>query len=112
MTARMPERRRAVRATLLPPPACAVGLTLPARVLEVSVSGVLIGSRQALPVGERVSLRTAVGERALDVVIEIRGVSQEMQPRGGLLYRMSAAFVDPTAEQRLLLQELLGVERN
>ena len=106
------ERRRSVRVNVSQPAALALAVSFPAQVLEISVSGVLLGSTRELPIGERGALRATVGAQVLDVAIEIRDVSQEKRLRGGSRYRMGAAFVDMTAEQRERLVVLLGVERN
>lgn len=108
MKAPIVERRRAVRLNVSPPLALALAVSFPAQVVEISVSGVLLGSKRELTVGERGAFRTTVGGQSLDVAIEIRGVSQEQRLRGGLAYRIGAAFVDMTSEQRVLLLELLG----
>jgi hypothetical protein len=106
------ERRRSARVNVSPPAALDVAVSFPAQVLEISASGVLLGCTRELAIGERGVLRATVGAQLLDVAIEIRGVSQEQRLRGGSRYRMGAAFVDLTAEQRVRLVELLGVERN
>jgi len=87
-------------------------VSFPAQVLEINVSGVLLESKTAMAIGERGELRARVGNRSLDVAVEIRHVSPETHSRGGLRYRLGAAFVAMTVEQRMLLLELLGVERN
>jgi len=106
------ERRRAARIALSRERPLPIGVSFPAQVLEISSSGVLLGSKTALAIGERGQLRAAVGARSLDVAIEIRAVSRETQSSGGHRYRLGAAFVAINVEQRVLLMELLGVERN
>ncbi len=106
------ERRRIPRVKLAPGCRLHLSVSFPAQVLEINPSGVLLGSKTELAVGDRGELRVELGNRSLDVAIEIRGVSQEARARGGLRYQLGAAFVGTTAEQRMLLLELLGVERN
>ena len=106
------ERRRAPRVELAPDCRLPLGVSFPAQVLEINQSGVLLGSKTELAVGERGELHATVGDRLLNVAVEIRAVSQETRTRGGPRYRLGAAFIGMTAEQRVLLLELLGVERN
>ena len=107
-----PERRRLQRVAVTPLQRVPLGVSFPAQILELSASGVLLGSKTELAIGERGELRAMVGERSLNVAIEIRAVSHETRTRGGPRYRLGAAFVGLTVEQRVLLLELLGVERN
>jgi hypothetical protein len=106
------ERRRAPRVNLTPPCPVHLGVSFPAQVLEINRSGVLLGSKTELAIGDKGELRATVGERALHVAIEIRDVSLETRTRGGARYRMGAAFVGMNVEQRVLLLELLGSEQN
>ncbi len=108
----MLERRRSVRTTVSAGIALPLNVSFTAQVIEISSSGVLLWSRRPLRIGERGALSTTVGNRSLDVAVEIRSVSQETRPRDGSQYRIGASFVDMTMEQRMLLLELLGVERN
>jgi hypothetical protein len=102
------ERRRSVRHNVSPPVAMALAVSFPAQVVEISVSGVILGSKCEPAVGERGAFRATFGGQSLDVAIEIRGVSQENPSRGGPPYRIGGAFVEMTAEQHALLLELLG----
>lgn len=86
-------------------------VSLPAQVLVINVAGVLLGSQTELAVGERGELRLEMGARSLDVAIEIRSVSTETHVHSGRRYRLGAAFVAMTAEQRVRLHELLGAEQ-
>ncbi len=106
-----PERRRSQRIPIPGDGRVRLGVSFPAQVLEISPSGVLLASKTEAAIGERGELRARVGNRALHVVIEIRAVSQETQARGEARFRIGAAFVAMTAEQRVLLLEVLGVER-
>jgi hypothetical protein len=112
MDAPMPERRRFARVNVPPAPALRLGVSFSAQVLEISRSGVLLASRSELSIGERGSLHANVRDRVLDVAIAVRDVSEEARVRHGARYRIGATFVDMGAEQRVLLDEMLGVERN
>ena len=106
------ERRRAARVNVSPPPSLDLVVPIAAQVLEISVSGVLLRSKRTMALGERGTLRSAIGARPLEVAFEIRSVAEQRQLRGGQEYRVGAAFVDVTPEQRVLLAELLKVERS
>jgi hypothetical protein len=112
MNDRIVERRRVPRVNLSPPCRVPLGVSFPAQVLEINRSGVLLGSKTELAIGDRGELRATVGERALHIAIEIRDVSLETRTRGGSRYRLGAAFVGMSVEQRVLLLELLGSEQN
>jgi PilZ domain len=105
-----PERRRAKRVQPATECRLALSVSLPVKVLDASRSGVLLGSKTELAIGERAELRASVGPRSLTVTIEIRHLSTDLKARGGLQYRAGAVFVMLTAEQRLLLEQLLGAE--
>jgi hypothetical protein len=105
-----PERRRATRVEPTDKRRLALSVSLPIKVLDVSRSGVLLGSKTELAIGDRAELRASVGSRSLTVTIEIRHLSTDPKARGGLQYRAGAVFVMLTAEQRLLLEQLLGAE--
>ncbi len=104
------ERRRATRVEPASEHQLSLTVSLPVKVLDVSRSGVLLGSKTELAIGERAELRASVGPRSLTVIIEIRHLSTDPKARGGLQYRAGAVFVMLTAEQRLLLEQLLGAE--
>jgi hypothetical protein len=104
------ERRRAIRVQPADERRLALNVSLPVKVLDVSRSGVLLGSKTELTIGDRAELRASVGPRSLTVTIEIRHLSTDPKARGGLQFRAGAVFVMLTAEQRLLLEQLLGAE--
>jgi hypothetical protein len=106
------ERRRAPRVSVSPDRPLALGVSFSAQVLEINLAGVLLGATTEMAIGEQAELRATVEDRTLDVAIEIRAVSQETRPRGGRRYRLGATFVGMTVEQRMLLMEWLGMERN
>ena len=105
-----PERRRANRIEPAGEHRLSLSVSLPVKVIDVSRSGVLLASKTELAIGERAELRASLGLRSLTVAIEIRHLSTDPKARGGLQYRAGAVFVMLTAEQRLLLEQLLGAE--
>jgi hypothetical protein len=111
MTDRTNERRRAPRVSTEQESRVSLAVSLPVEVLDISPTGVLLGSRTELAVGDRARLTATLGARVLSVVIEVRHVSIETKARGGIRYRAGAWFVAPTPEQSLLLEQLLGAER-
>ncbi len=104
------ERRRAPRVHSAAESRLSLSVSLPVRVLDISRSGVLLGSKTELAVGERAQLSVSVASRSLSVVIEIRHVSIDANPRNGLRYRAGAVFVKLRAEERLMLEQMLGAE--
>src|SRR5260221_1521307 len=104
------ERRRAPRFHWAAESRLTLSVALPVRVLDISRSGVLLGSKTELAVGERAQLSVSVASRSLSVVIEIRHVSIDAKPRNGLRYRAGAVFVKLRAEERLMLEQMLGAE--
>jgi hypothetical protein len=105
-----PERRRTTRVEPASAQQLSLTVSLPVKVLDVSRSGVLVGSKTELSIGERAELRVSVGSRTLTATIEVRHLSTDPRARGGLQYRAGAVFVTLTAEQRLLLEQMLGAE--
>lgn len=85
-------------------------ITVPVRVVDISRSGVLLTSRAELTPGDRVELRARVGQRSISIPLVIRHVSAERRPHGPVRYRAGAAFANLTTEQRVVLEELLGME--
>src|SRR5436309_16081445 len=102
-----PERRRATRVEPADKRRLALSVSLPIKVLDVSRSGVLLGSKTELAIGDRAELRASVGSRSLTVTIEIRHLSTDPKARGGLEERGGAVGVLRTAEQRLLGEPLV-----
>jgi hypothetical protein len=108
----VPERRRVPRLRVEAERTVSFGVSCQAQVLEINLSGVLLGSKTELEAGERGELQATVGSRPLRVGIEIRAVSQQIRARNGPRWQLGAAFVRMPAEQRVLLLDLLGVERS
>src|SRR5256885_8894557 len=63
MNVHRPERRRAARVRLSPGCRLPFGMSFPAQVIEINLSGVLLGSTTDLPIGERGELRATIGGR-------------------------------------------------
>ena len=110
MTDPILERRGTPRVNVALDCRAELGVSCPAQILEISPAGILLASKTELSIGERAEFRATVGGRALRIVIEIRTVSRETRPRGGMRYRLGSAFVAMTVEQRVLLLELLGAD--
>jgi hypothetical protein len=104
------ERRRAPRAAAPDDERLSLEVSLPVQVLEISLSGVLLRSRVALAVGQQAELRATVGGRSVSLTLRVQRVSVETMPRGGAGYRAAAIFVAMTAEQRVVLEQLLRPE--
>jgi len=105
------ERRRVSREHPIHDPCVAVDVSLPVRVLDISRSGVLLESKAELLVGDRAELSVTLADRSIPLVIEVRHVSVDSDPRRGVRYKAGAAFVSASAEQRLVVEQLLGAER-
>ncbi len=105
------ERRRAPRVQPGHEYIMSLEVSIPVQVLDISLSGVLLASKTELTVGDRAELRATVGERSVAAIIEIRRVSAETSvTRGGTKYRAGAVFAPMSAEQRVVLEQLLGAE--
>jgi hypothetical protein len=105
------ERRRTPRVEPTSEHTLSLGVSIAAEVVDISLTGVQLASKAALTVGDRAELRATIGPRTVSVTIEIRRVSLDGKPtRGGGRYRAGAVFAPVTAEQRLMLEQLLGTE--
>jgi hypothetical protein len=105
------ERRRTPRVEPNGQRTLSLGVSVPAEVVDISLTGVQLASKAMLTVGDRVELRTTIGARTVGVTVEIRRVALERKPtRGGAQHRAGAVFAPVNAEQRLMLEQLLGTE--
>jgi len=105
------ERRRSPRVTPAQEYRLSLEISIPVQVLDISLSGVLLASRSELTVGDRAELRATVGTKSVATIIEIRRVSVDTAPtRGGARYRAGAVFAPMSADQRVVLEQLLGTE--
>jgi hypothetical protein len=107
------ERRRTLRAAPPDGRELTLDISLPVEMLDISLSGVQLASRAPLKVGERAELRASIGSRAISLMIEVRRVAPAQQPsRGGARYRVGATFDPMSVEQRLALEQVVGMERS
>ena len=105
------ERRRGPRFELAAPQELSLEVSIAVQVLDISLCGVLLSSKTELAVGDRAELKASLGERSVKLGIEIRRVIMETTPtRNGHRYRAGAVFAPMSAEQRLVLEQLLGTE--
>jgi hypothetical protein len=104
------ERRRGPRLELEAPQELSLEVSIAVQVLDISLSGVLLVSKTEMAVGDRAELRASLGERSVKLAIEIRRVITETTTRAGHRYRAGAVFTPMSAEQRLVLEQLLGTE--
>ena len=109
MTERL-ERRRSARTTdglarieaLLP-------LNATVRVLDISESGMLLTSPQALTVGSRGHVRLRLGADPMTLHLEVRRVVEERQ-HGTVTYRLGTDFVAMDEETRNKIERFLRDE--
>jgi hypothetical protein len=104
------ERRRGPRIELEAPQELSLEVSIAVQVLDISLSGVLLSSKTEVAVGDRAELKATLGERSVKLAIEIRRVIMETPTRSGHRYRAGAVFAQMSAEQRLVLEQLLGTE--
>jgi len=104
------ERRRLPRVAVPNDRGIVLKMSIPVQILEVSRGGVQLVSRSELAVGDRADLLATIDGESFSVAVEIRHVSIDPQPRGGIAYRAGAVFAPAAARERLLLDRLLGTE--
>jgi len=105
------ERRRTPRIEPNGERTLSLGVSVPAEVVDISLTGVQLASKTVLRVGDRAELRATVGARTISVAIEIRRVALDGKPtRGGAPHRAGAVFAPANTEQRTMLEQLLGTE--
>jgi len=85
-------------------------MSIPVQILEVSRRGVQFMSRNDVAVGDRAELIATIGGESFSMAVEVRHVSVDPQPRGGVVHRAGAVFVAASAHERRLIDRLLGVE--
>ena len=83
-----------------------VQATLSVRILDMSVSGVLLQSSRPVQVGERGSLRLSLGGRPFTADVEVQRVSTASPASGG--YRIALAFVAVTPEHSNLIERFVS----
>jgi hypothetical protein len=102
-----PERRRSPRIATTGEHPIVVDLANTVRLIDVSVTGVLLASKTELVVGDRRELRFSIGARTVNVPIEIRHTAMD----GVRGYLAGAVILPTTLEQRGQLEELFGATR-
>ena len=105
------ERRHVMRVMVSRECELTVNASVAAQVLAISRGGVTLASRTALSVGDRADLMVTLGGRTFTLAIEVRRVTIDAVPRGNMHHRAGAAFLALSAEQRLVLDQVLGPER-
>jgi hypothetical protein len=109
MTEAILERRREPRIPMRADDSAGLPLGLTVRLVDISTSGVLLASPQALELGQRARLSTTLGTGSVNVNIEVRRVSPGGDPGRAGGYRIGASFVDPDgASARSVSQFLTG----
>jgi hypothetical protein len=105
------ERRRTPRLEPTRQHTSALKITVPVEVVDISLAGVQLACKTELAVGEHAALRATVGAKTLSMNVEICRVAPDTKPsRGGGRHRAGAVIADATAEQRVVLEQLLGTE--
>jgi len=80
--------------------------TMAVQVLDVSVTGVLLRSDRALPVGTRGSLRLTLGGELLAASVQVCRVSGDAGKQGA--YRVGASFVAMRSEHRRTIERFIA----
>jgi hypothetical protein len=83
-----------------------VQATLSVRVLDISVSGVLLQANRPVQVGERGSLRLSLGGQPFTADVEVQRVTTASPAAGG--YRIALAFVAVTPEHSNLIERFVS----
>ena len=84
---------------------------VPVQIIDISLAGVQFVSKTEMVVGERAELKATFGSRTVNVPVEIRRVSPQANAvRGGMRYWAGAVFGPMSAEQKVLMEQLLGAE--
>jgi hypothetical protein len=105
------ERRRTPRFEMPPGLTLSLGVAVPVQIIDISLAGVQFLSKTEMVVGEQAELKATFGSRTVNVPVEIRRVAPQAHPvRGGMRYWAGAVFGPMSAEQKVLMEQLLGVE--
>jgi hypothetical protein len=82
------ERRRSSRVQLPEHEYCELHLVLPVRLLDISVSGVFVGSDVQLPVGTQGQLRFGIDANGFAPTVEVKRPARTPQGEGfGVVFR-------------------------
>ena len=101
------ERRRTPRVTVLGRGRCEMTIWSTVRLVDISLSGVLLASGQPIGAPERAELRTAFGGDAFTSVVEVRRVQSEAPDGEAGSVRLGVRFVDPDEDSRRALRQFL-----
>jgi hypothetical protein len=86
-------------------------IPLPVRILDISLSGVLLASPLPLRVGDRAELTATIGARAVLLPVEIRRVSVDRNsPREVWRYRAAAVWTPACDEDRAMLARFINAK--
>jgi c-di-GMP-binding flagellar brake protein YcgR len=83
--------------------------TAAVQILDISESGVLLGSSQPLEVGKRAQLRTRLGPEPLTLTLEIRRVANGNRQGQGM-FKLGAEFVELDEENRRRIERFLKLD--
>ncbi len=94
----MEERRRAPRHEIDRGELATLPVSVSVRILDISLSGVLLESRQSAKQGTRGRLRLNMAGRPFVAEVEVRRVAE-----GGSTHRIGAMFVDLSPEHQQMI---------
>jgi len=97
----MEERRRSPRFEVASGELAVLPISLSVRLLDISLSGVLVQSGQNAKQGSHGRLRLDLAGRPFAADVEVRRIAQGA---GGQGYKIGARFLDLTEEQRQILE--------
>ena len=95
------ERRKHPRLPIETGEAAIMPISLSVRILDISLAGVLVQSRQPARQGDRGRLRLALGGRPFTADVEVRRVTSGT---GDNDYRIGVAFVGLSTEGRTMIE--------
>jgi hypothetical protein len=98
-----PDRRRVARAVITDTELSVLTLPIPVRLLDISLSGVLFESSNAVDVGTRGTLRFNFAGSPFSADVQV----QRLEPSGGLRagrYLIGAAFVALSRDDQQVIQ--------
>ena len=95
------ERRRSPRFDVVGGELAVLPISMSVRLLDISVTGVLVQSSQMAKEGSRGRLRLDLAGQPFAAEVELRRIAQG---QGGQGYKIGARFVDLTDEQRQIIE--------
>jgi len=99
------ERRKGPRVTLEQEVECRLELRTRVRLLDISVSGALLGADVNLPVGSRANLRSAIASTAFSPDVQIRRITDASSRNAAV--GLGAQFTTMDDRSRRSLEEFL-----